>query len=150
MDISQNMIDTLRQRGYRMTPQREMIIHELTTSQRHLTAEEIYRRVQTYSRTINLTTIYRTLDFLFQEGLINRTEIRGIVIYAAEEHGQHVHLVCRRCSAVIAADHVLMQPLQDSLVEKYGFTPDLDHVAIFGLCKNCREETRVKVHIREK
>jgi len=149
MDTSQEMIDTLRQRGYRMTPQREMIIQEMTANKRHLTAEEIYRNVQTRSKSLNLTTVYRTLDFLFQEGLINRTEIRGVVIYAAEEHGQHVHLVCRRCSAVISADHSLMHTLEKSLIERYGFTPDLEHVAIFGLCKDCLKQSRVKVNIRK-
>ncbi|MBN1264652.1 MAG: transcriptional repressor [Anaerolineales bacterium] len=149
MDTAQQMIDTLRERGYRMTPQREIIIREMTSCKRHLTAEEIYRNVQAFSKAINLTTVYRTLDFLFQEGLINRTEIRGVVIYAAEEHGQHVHLICRRCSAVISADHKLMQSLEDSLIERYTFTPDLEHIAIFGLCKECQKESRVKVTIKE-
>ena len=149
MDNARRMIETLRERGYRITPQRELIIQEMTSCRRHLTAEEIYNRVQDVSQSLNLTTVYRTLDFLFQEGLINRTEIRGVVIYAAEEHGQHVHLVCRRCSAVIAADHNLMLPLQDALLTRYGFTPDLDHVAVFGLCENCRETSRVKVNVKD-
>jgi len=149
MELAEEMISILRERGYRMTPQREMIIREMTSSKRHLTAEEIYRKIQLLSQSVNLTTVYRTLDFLFQEGLINRTEIRGVVIYAAEEHGQHVHLVCRRCSAVISADHTLLQPLHQSLLKHYNFTSDLEHIAIFGLCKECLQESRVTVSIRK-
>ena len=60
----------LRARGYRMTPQREMIITALTSSDHHITAEEIFESLHERTRALNIATVYRTLDLLVEEGLV--------------------------------------------------------------------------------
>ena len=58
------LLETLRRRGYRITPQREMIIEVISSSGRHMTAEEIFKDVQGRTRAMNIATVYRTLDLL--------------------------------------------------------------------------------------
>jgi Fur family ferric uptake transcriptional regulator len=98
-------IQTLRQRGYRVTPQREMIVEIVAHSGRHMSAEEVFKEVQARTRAINVATVYRTLELLVEEGLVSRADLRdGRVIYATARHGPHVHLVCRHCGGITDAD----------------------------------------------
>lgn len=133
------LIDALRQKGYRITPQRKHIVDILSHSDRHLSAEEILARVQQHTTNLNLATIYRTLDLLTAQGLASRLDLGdGCVVYATLCHGLHTHLVCRLCGQVIEADHQVTASLEETLVERYHFTADLRHISILGVCAACR------------
>jgi Fur family ferric uptake transcriptional regulator len=133
------ILEELRKRGYRITPQRELIIQAVAHSPRHITAEEIADQLQQHTQAINLATVYRTLDLLWQEGFACRNDLsEGKTVYATFQHGPHIHLVCRKCSRVIDADIRLLSSLGVELSGQYDFQPDLEHVSIFGLCADCR------------
>lgn len=134
-------IDALRQRGYRITPQRAVIIQALAHTEGHQTAEEIYTRVHDQSSYINIATVYRTLEMLVNEGLACRSDLGdGQVVYTPYQHGPHIHLVCRQCGAVISAEPGLLEALDDALRQQHGFTADLGHISLPGLCAACRAE----------
>ena len=139
MSDTQAIIETLRQRRFRITPQREMIIDALLSEGRHLTAEEVYAQVQTRTSAVNVATIYRTLDMLVEQGIASRTDLGGRVIYAPAEHGPHIHLICRHCSYVIDADADILAALDEHLRHDHGFTADLGHISLFGVCAGCKE-----------
>jgi Fur family ferric uptake transcriptional regulator len=133
------ILDQLRQRGFRITPQREMIIHAVAHSPNHITAEEIADLLQEHTQVINIATVYRTLDLLWQEGFACRNDLsEGKIVYSTFEHGPHIHLVCRKCNKVIDADTRILNSLGLDLQDKYGFESDLGHFSIFGLCSHCR------------
>ena len=131
-------INALRKHGYRITPQREMIIEALAHSPRHVTAEEIYAEVQERTHAVNIATIYRTLDLLVEQGMASRAGLQdGRVVYAAGNHGPHLHLVCRACGSAIDADQEVLASLEAQLEQQYGFAADLQHLTIAGLCSPC-------------
>jgi Fur family ferric uptake transcriptional regulator len=133
------LIAALRQKGYRITPQREMVIEAIAHSGRHVTAEEVYAQVQARTRSINLATVYRTLDFLVSEGLASRNDLgSGRIVYATARHGPHLHLVCRHCGRVIEAEENLLEPLGERCRARYGFEPDLQHLSVTGVCADCQ------------
>ena len=135
---------TLQQEGYRLTPQRMMVLSIIHDSMGHISAEEIHQKVRQQYPFVNISTIYRTLNLLKKLRLISETDLGdGCVRYELLERGRHHHLVCRRCGESFACAHELLRHLQLRLLKKYGFTADLDHFAIFGLCQRCRgaEET---------
>lgn len=135
-----SLIQHLRQEGYRITPQREMIIQAIVASDHHVTAEQVYERVRQHTQALNLATIYRTLDLLVEQGLACRNDLGGGRIeYATHQHGPHIHLVCRQCGCVIDAEYPLIAPLADQLRERYDFAADLQHVSISGLCLDCQK-----------
>lgn len=139
MTHCQSYIQSLRQRGYRMTPQREMIIEALAHSGGHITAEEIFDQVRSRTRSINLATVYRTLDLLVEVGFASRADLRnGYAVYATAQHGPHIHLVCKACGQVVDADHSLLAPINELLRGKHGFKADLEHLSIAGLCAGCQ------------
>jgi Fur family ferric uptake transcriptional regulator len=139
MSDTQTVIETLRERRFRITPQREMIIDALLGEDHHLTAEAVYAQVQTRTSAVNIATIYRTLDMLVEQGIASRTDLGGQIIYAPAKHGPHIHLVCRHCSYVIDADAGVLTALNEQLQQDYGFTADLGHISLFGVCAGCQD-----------
>jgi Fur family ferric uptake transcriptional regulator len=139
MNDTQNVIETLRERQFRITPQREMIIDALLSGEHHLTAEEIFGQVQTRTSAVNIATIYRTLDMLVEQGIATRTDLGGQIVYSPAGHGPHIHLVCRHCSYVIDADAQVLVALDEQLQRDYGFVADLRHISLFGTCQECKD-----------
>jgi len=141
MLYSESIVAELRKRGYRITPQREMIIQAIGHNPEHITAEEIALKLQEHTKAINIATIYRTLELLWQEGLACRNDLsEGKIVFATFQHGPHIHLVCRKCNQVIDADNELLSNLGEKLKRIYDFDPDLEHFSIFGLCLDCQDK----------
>ena len=133
------IIDELRKRDFRITPQREMIINAVAHSPQHITAEEISERLQEHTQAINIATVYRTLDLLWQEGFACRNDLsEGKIVYATYQHGPHIHLVCRKCNRIIDADVKVLDSLREDLISNYQFRPNLDHISVFGICADCQ------------
>lgn len=133
--------DILRQRGHRITPQREMILDAIAHHGEHITAEDVLEVVQTRSRAINVATIYRTLDFLVREGLATRTSFaNGRNIYATHQHGSHIHLVCRSCHQVYEVSSTKLADLAERIATETGFQLDLHHGSLAGWCAACQDE----------
>lgn len=140
MSQGKKLISDLRRRGYRITPQREMIINALSGSAMHMSAEEVYIEVNKLTQALNLATVYRTLEMLWEEGLICRNDLgEGRIVYSTHGHGPHLHLVCRMCNKIIEASPEILNPIERILQDKYDFKADLEHLSIFGKCKECSE-----------
>lgn len=139
MPHCQTILNALRERGYRITPQREMVVGIIAHADRHMSAEEIYRVLSKKTQATNLATVYRTLDMLWKEGFACRNDLsEGKIFYATIKHGPHIHLVCRNCNKVIDADPKILRPLDQEFTSKYGFDADLLHISIFGICTKCQ------------
>ena len=145
MSHCHTVIDALRDRGHRITPQREIIIEAISHGARHMTAEEIFEEVQKRTNSVNIATVYRTLDFLVEEGLASRTDLGGgRETYCSKQHGPHIHLVCSQCSRVTEADGQLIESLGQQLQGHYGFLADLHHASIFGVCARCQAKAEAE------
>ncbi len=139
MSPCQTYIDALRSRGFRITPQREMIIQAIAHAGHHINADQLYAHIQEKTHYVNIATVYRTLDLLVEQGLASRIDLgEERVIYATNQHGPHIHLVCRQCGQVEDADQELLSGLNHALIDRYHFAPDLQHISILGLCRACQ------------
>ena len=95
---------SLRERGYRITPQRQLVF-EAVLALGHSTPEEILTEVQATAEGVNLSTIYRTLDVLEEVGLVTHTHLgHGAPTFHPATAPHHLHLVCRECGSVTEAD----------------------------------------------
>ncbi len=134
------LAEKLRERGLRLTPQRQLIleaVHELG----HATPEQIHHAVRERAAGVNITTVYRTLELLEELGLVTHTHLsHGSPTYHAAGEHQHVHLVCRNCGSIIEVDPAVLQPVTDRLRQQRGFRVDVGHVALFGVCADCEEQ----------
>ncbi len=129
----------LREKGYKLTPQRIMVLDTLHEAEEHITAPEIYARVRVKYPGINKSTVYRTLELLKEMGLVAETELGGERLYYHHaEKGHHHHLVCQKCGKIIDLDEDLLLPLRNALRQTYRFEAELKHLAIFGHCLRCK------------
>ncbi len=139
MSPCQTFIDTLRSHGFRITPQREMIVEAIAHQGNHINADEVFALIQKRTQSVNIATVYRTLDLLVEQGLASRIDLgEGRVIYAAHQHGPHIHLVCRQCGQVVDADQDLLSAFNRQLKSDYRFAADLQHISVLGLCSQCQ------------
>ena len=130
--------ERLRARGYRITPQRQLVL-EAVTRLGHGTPEEILTEVQRQSSSVNLSTVYRTLEVLEEVGLITHLHIgHGSPTYHAAEEDVHIHLVCRSCDSVEGIPASVAKPFVDALDRERGFSTDLGHMTVQGTCTKCR------------
>ena len=139
MPSSDKMVKTLRASGRRLTPQRESVLAVIADSTGHIAADEILKRVRARYPYLNKSAVYRTLDLLTRLDLITQTDCgRGRVEYELHRHPHHHHTVCRNCGQVREVEHSAFSSIQKRLQALYGFRADLDHFAIFGLCRKCQ------------
>jgi Fur family ferric uptake transcriptional regulator len=139
MSCEEQFFKELRKAGFRLTPQREIVLSVMHEIEGFATVEEIYDRVKTRSASLDVSTVYRSLE-LFQDFHLvasidsgdgqRRYELVGL-------HGAHIHLVCRSCGAVIGVDLKHIAPLMDFVEKQYGFEVDLEHLSIPGTCREC-------------
>jgi Fur family ferric uptake transcriptional regulator len=138
-------LQDLRHKGYRLTPQREMILSVICESAGHLTAEEIITQVRKRYPRFNKSAVYRTLDLLAHNGLVNPTDFgQGCVTYEIHQHPHHHHLVCRTCGKMTETDNRVFHSLEKILRDEHGFVADLNHFAIWGTCAKCQDTPRRK------
>lgn len=140
-----HLVESIRQQGYRMTPQREMILEVIHRGDGHLTADEIYQKVHAKSPAVNLATIYRTLELLKALRLVTAIDTgEGCVYYELAGEQPHYHLVCQECGYRLELDCDILEPLERELSKRYGFQVSLDHLALFGLCQKCQKPKQKK------
>jgi Fur family transcriptional regulator, ferric uptake regulator len=130
--------EELRSRGYRVTPQRQLVL-EAVAKLGHATPEEIAASVQETARGVNISTIYRTLELLDNLGLVTHTHLNhGAPTYHLASDADHVHLVCQDCGRVSEVSPDAIRPLITALDEGHGFETDVAHLTVFGRCSDCR------------
>ena len=135
-----NIITSLSERGYRMTPQRMMVLSAIERSNHHISAEEIYAQVVAKYPHLNISTVYRTLELLHKLGLVTETDLGGgRVRYHPADKGHHHHLVCQECGKVIDLDESVLESLKLVLKRDYKFDPEIRHMAFFGTCADCQK-----------
>lgn len=130
-------VPQLRARGFRMTPQRMAILHVLHHGGTHLTPSEVYARARHELPGLTEPTVYRTLDFLVENGLVRSSHAAsGHHTYQIAGRDHH-HLVCRVCGSEIEVEHSLLAGLYLTLERESGYRKIDSHMTFFGLCPAC-------------
>lgn len=130
---------TLRESGYRLTPQRNLIWEVLRGAGRHMTAEEVAREARRTLPDINTSTVYRTLELLVSLDLVIATRLAGHrSYYEVSPEPTHHHFVCTQCGAVGHFGDELLAPVRAELERKERFAVDQIQVTAFGVCPECR------------
>ncbi len=134
---SQDWQTTLRAKGYRLTPQRELVLRAVERLG-HATPDEVLGAVHEESAAVNISTVYRTLELLEELGLVRHAHITDRApTYHSTATPDHVHLVCRSCGEVTEVAPEIIEPMTAKLLDTYGFVTDVGHLTIFGACQNC-------------
>ena len=142
MSCENETVQTLKESGHRPTPQRMMILSAVRHTGGHITAAEILDQVKEAYPYIDVSTVYRTLGVLKEMRVVSETDMgRSESTYEWIEQERHHHLICRGCDSLTLLDHKYLESLGTEISENFGFQPDIDHFAIFGLCDECRQKS---------
>ena len=130
--------ERLRGSGYRLTPQRELILAAVERLG-HATPDEVLTEVRRHSAAVNASTVYRTLEVLEELGLVRHAHLSDRApTYHSVTGDEHFHLVCRNCRRVISVDPDVLEPLLQQLEADHRFSVDVGHLTVFGRCEECR------------
>lgn len=139
MTCEEQTVAVLKESGQRLTPQRLLILSALRHVTGHVTASEILAQVRESYPYIDVSTIYRTLNILMQLRIISGIDLgAGEYRYEWIDQIRHHHLICRSCDQTILLDDKYLEDLGTEILDNYSFRSVIDHIAIFGLCRECR------------
>lgn len=143
MSCFEKFHDLLKERGFRLTPQREAILEALHQVQSEtVTAERIHELVGQAQPGVDLATVYRTLEMLaeieFVKSIDTGRKERLWQFVGAE--AAHAHLLCRSCGRLYGLDGDALAGLAARMRDVYGFDVDIGQVTIPGLCPECRDK----------
>lgn len=131
----------LRKAGLKVTLPRMKILEILETSEtRHMSAEDVYKRLLEAREDIGLATVYRVLTQFEAAGLVSRHHFEGgHSVFEMNEGHHHDHIVCTRCGKVVEFFDETIEKCQDVVAEKAGFTIRDHSLIIYGDCarENC-------------
>ena len=131
---------TLRQQGFRLTPQRLTILRILNEARGHRTPVEIFQLAQAELPGLTEATVYRSLNFLVKNNLATVThQGGGQLTYEIAGHAHH-HLTCRACEANLEIEHGLLDALSQEIHTQTGFLIDHQHISFTGLCPACQDD----------
>ncbi len=138
----ENLKLILREKGYKLTPQRRSILDEIIKNEgSHLTTEEIYDLVKVNCPEIGLATVYRTVQLLEEMGVLYKLDLDdGCSRYELcdeDESHQHHHLICQNCGKVIEVEGDLLEELEQGIEKKYNFKIKNHSLKFYGICDNC-------------
>src|SRR5262252_9980676 len=138
---SGHLQNALRQRGIRLTRQRRVILQVMDAAEQHLDVDQILDRAQKISPEVHLVTVYRTIDLLKKEGLIDELDLlhlRGDRHYY-ETHGprDHIHVACLKCGKVREFESQLYEQLKSQIERDFKMKVTISRTEVGGYCAEC-------------
>ena len=129
----------IRTKGLRHTAQRDTILAVFLATEKHVSAEELYKLVRKKDSSIGYTTVYRTMKLLSESGLCGETEFGDGVLRFEHKYGHehHDHLICVKCGKFIEAADPEIERLQENMVKRHGFKSLKHKLEVFGICRKC-------------
>ena len=135
-EFQQRLMKSLREKGYKLTPQRLAIIRLLSKDTSHPGAMDILKRVREKAPEMSMSTVYYTLDILKKEGLIMELEFYDRDNRYDVNVSNHINLICKRCGKIEDFSKILF--LSSKMIEdKTGFRPVGMRFEYYGYCKSC-------------
>lgn len=140
-ETSQGLRERLRAAGLHLTGPRRAVLAVLSSQEGHLSAEHVVAAVARTDPGVHRASVYRALEALTDAGLVQHVHLgHGATAYhLADRAGEHLHLQCGSCGAVVDAPVQLLATVRRRLLREHGFALDAAHVALSGRCRACRD-----------
>ncbi len=141
MDYRDVFVKYLQSRGLKLTRPRETIMEAVFATHSHFDVEELYLSLREEKKNVSRATIYRTLPYLLQAGLIRKSMCDDHKeeyehIYG---HPNHLHLLCLTCGRIVEQSDEELDGILERIARHNGFTVKDYSVGIKGHCSLCRK-----------
>jgi len=140
---SSGIRESLKQRGVRLTRQRQILLDLIDGSGRHLDAEQLFGLAQQQDPKLNRVTVYRTIKMLKQSGLVDELDLMHLEgdqhYYETRMKREHAHVICLRCGRVEEFYGEPLQKLRRQIESHFGFQILLARTEVGGYCSHCQQ-----------
>lgn len=135
----ESILERIVAAGGRRTMSRQAVIRVIVDSHGHSSADEIATRVQQDFPSVDVSTVYRTLETLRGLEIVDRVYFPdGNAVYHLRDH-EHHHLCCEKCGSIKEVPVSVLKGLEIALLEDFGFDLHARPLGLFGLCEKCRD-----------
>ncbi len=142
MNYREVFVKYLQSQGLKLTRSRETIMEAVFATHSHFDVEELYLSLREEKKNVSRATIYRTLPYLLQAGLIRKSMCDDHKeeyehIYG---HPNHLHLVCIACGRIVEQSNEELDRVLERIAKHSGFTIKDYSLGVKGLCSLCRKK----------
>ena len=141
-EIPGRLQSQLAGRGIRLTAPRRAILSVIETATKHLDASQILRKARTVDASVNRSTVYRTLDLLKRQGLIDELDLMHLNgeghYYERKLSRDHIHMACLRCGKITEFVSKTFESLKNQLQRDCRFHIIVARLEVGGYCPACR------------
>jgi Fur family transcriptional regulator, peroxide stress response regulator len=123
----------------KLTPQRDAVFQVIQAREDHPTANEIFEAARQRLPTISYATVYNSLRYLKEAGLVHEIKFGDSASRYDRETDRHDHAICNSCGKLVDFDLPQTAELMQAAARKSRFKPESVHLTLRGLCVDCRE-----------
>jgi Fur family ferric uptake transcriptional regulator len=135
------MKEFLRTKGFKMTPQRELIFRSFFELGKHVSVDELYARIREQDRSVGYSTVWRNMKLICRVGLAEEVNVGdGVTRYDRVTKTPHGHLYCQGCKKFVEFDIDNIIDLIDPVVRGQQFSAEGYKVEVHGYCRACKEK----------
>jgi Fur family transcriptional regulator, peroxide stress response regulator len=137
----EQIIKALKDKGYRLTPQRLAMLKIIAESKRHPNVEQIYEQMEADFPTTSLATIYKTLTLLKEMGQV--LELNFVTVgshYDGNKPYPHPHVICTKCGQILDPESAAVAEISQEMARQTGYRITHHQLNFFGLCPRCQKE----------
>ncbi|HEV2706380.1 MAG TPA: transcriptional repressor [Pyrinomonadaceae bacterium] len=124
--------------GRALTPQRQAVLQVVSESAEHLTAAEIFEAARRVLPSISYATVYNSLKYLKEAGLVNEVSFGNGASRYDRETGRHDHALCSRCGRLVDFELEETPQLMRAAARRSRFKPESISLTLVGICPDCR------------
>ena len=135
------LLVALRERNFRLTPQRVELVRLIAASDGHPSASQLYAKIQTQFPTMSQATVYKTLALLKEMNQVLEIDLRDDSRYDGNRLDPHPHLICMKCNKIVDGDLELDLSSIRKLEKTSGYQIVRPQIAFYGLCPKCRVDS---------
>ena len=135
---NQQLIAKLREKGFKVTPQRIAICEFILSSKNHPTADQVYQVVKKKYPTLSLATVYQTLRLLTEIGTLQELGFTGGISRYDPNVSPHINIICKKCGNVEDYQAESVKKLWSQIVGDLGFKPIGQRLDVYRYCDECQ------------
>lgn len=135
------LIAALKERDFRLTPQRVELVRLIAASEGHPSASQLYAKVKNQFPTMSQATVYKTLALLKEMHQILEIDLRDDSHYDGNRPAPHPHLICTRCNRIVDGELDIDLSSIRRLEQASGYQITRPQITFYGLCPDCKEKS---------
>jgi Fur family peroxide stress response transcriptional regulator len=137
-DRFNELIQALKKRDFRLTPQRMELVRLIAESKDHPSAAALYSKIKSRFPTMSQATVYKTLNLLKEMNQVLEIDLREDSHYDGNQPSPHPHLICTRCGTISDGVFNMDQSSLVNLEQSSGFQIYNSQINFYGLCPACK------------